>query len=1094
MELIDENSNIGDLPSGTDFMSLLQNLPYPLGLCRVLDDKSALAMLEGNHAFTTMAQCELDELSGKLIHEVFPDFPVQYFHTIYQAAESKQTVNSEAVFIQNRFMTLTAIPCRNNIICLSFNEIYTVASAEAAERKLNRKQSLRGIAKSGCWEVDYQNGHIYCDKELHDLFGFPRDMHIDMDFIRSRIHPEDMFKTERNYIKAIKNNTDFSIVHRFLDQDDRVKHIVQRGATEYDQDMNPRRTVGIAYDVTELKEVEQDLEKSNRILHAVIDSTHKLLAGNDVDAAIAHSLESLCFAIGVTRAYIYNIKDNSGGHYKCYLAHEWTRPGYPALADILGSKNFALKSQSIINNLLNNQVTLLHTHAAPGDCKPLMESAETISLAGFPIIIDNALRGFIGIDDCESQREWSTAEIDVLKLFAETSGLILERREHESELEKAVKRAETNEALLLKSESRQRSLLKALPDMIFIYSSKGYFLDYSVTDNNEMKMAPEEFIGRHVSGFLPEAVAVKKLDSISKVLDSGLPEFYQYEMDINGELIVFDARMVPYGNDATMEIIRNITEQKRMQYALESSENKFKLLFDRMISGAALFEPEFDKKANKWCYRFIDANTSYGKMNSLTRQQLAGRYIDEVFPAMESSWLEVLHEMAHSGNPKVFELFHSDNGKHYHCSAFRPENDKNYFCVIFSDLTAQKQFETELIKAKEKAEESDRLKSSFLSNMSHEIRTPLNTIVGLANLMAENELTQKEKKEYAALINQSSNQLLNLISDIIDIAKIESGQLTLNKNNVYINSVMEKLYDIFSSKLKRINKSRISLDYIRTIKNEDACIYTDETRLTQILTNLLDNAVKFTREGAIEFGCELDIKANELVFFVKDTGSGIAPEKQKIIFERFRQADDSFTRTHNGNGLGLAICKNLTDIMGGRIWLASEPGAGSCFSFTLPYVKKDETPSQKIKRLAVYTADVHYSWPGKTVLIVEDTPTVQFYLKRILEIANIKCLIAANGEEAIELCSSNQHIDLVLMDIQMPVMNGFDATRQLKELDPYLPIIAQTAYAFTTEMEKIASCGCDDCIVKPIKKDILMAKLVKYFGPSAPRIDYKFKS
>ncbi len=965
-------------------------------------------------------------------------------------------------------------------------------SREKLGRIQRRLRELNTVAKSGYWEVDYRNGNITCDQELYDLFGYPVDIQLDLDFIRSRIHSDDIFNTERAFIKAIKENTDFNILHRFYDSRGCIKHIVHRGTTEYDENMRPRRTIGMAYDITELHEAQMELEKSNRILHAIITSTHKLLEHSEIQQAFSESLKALCAALDVSRAYVYLVTELDSGALDCRYAYDWTSPDVINLAELSGKGDYVIYDPEIIRNLHHNKATVLDLSTVPEEHRDLMIRCETKSLAALPVFINNRLHGFIGIDDCKNMRHWGNAELTILKLFAETSGMIIERREREIKLEETVKRAENNEALLLKSETRLRSLLKTLPDMIFIYDKHGYILDYSVTDTSDLVATPEEFLGQHLSKILPDHVSELKTGNIRQSLAIGDTCHYQYELDIDGDIRLFDARMVPYGSDTTMEIVRNITEQHRIKSALESSENKFRLLFDRMISGATLFEPEFDKQLHKWRYRFIDANSSYEQMNGIERERFIGHFIDDIFPEMESSWLDVLHEVAHNGNSKVFELYHSETGKHYHCSAFKPEPTQNYFCVIFNDLTAQKKFEIDLIKAKEKAEESDRLKSSFLSNMSHEIRTPLNTIVGLSNLMAENDLNRDEKGEYAALINQSSNQLLTLITDIIDIAKIESGQLSLNKSNININALLEKLYDIFSAKLHRKNQTNIDLITRSNLNDVDATVFTDETRLTQIYSNLLDNALKFTSQGIIEFGYELDIESNELICYVKDSGTGIAPEKQDIIFERFRQADDSFTRKYGGTGLGLTICKNLCDLMGGRIWLTSEEGNGSCFSFTLPYVRKDETPSQKIKRLAVHSENAMFSWPGKTVMIVEDTPTVQFYLKRILELANVKCLIASNGQEAVEYVEEGNSVDLVLMDIQMPVLNGFDATRKLKELDPYLPIIAQTAYAFASEMEKIAECGCDDCIVKPIRKNQLLKKLSTYFGPSVPVIDYNF--
>ncbi|MDK2909424.1 MAG: hypothetical protein PWR20_991 [Bacteroidales bacterium] len=251
------------------------------------------------------------------------------------------------------------------------------------------------------------------------------------------------------------------------------------------------------------------------------------------------------------------------------------------------------------------------------------------------------------------------------------------------------------------------------------------------------------------------------------------------------------------------------------------------------------------------------------------------------------------------------------------------------------ELEKRKQIEAELIKAKEKAEESDRLKSSFLSNMSHEIRTPMNAIIGFSELLAEENITPEEKAEYYELITVNANILLNLINDIIDISKIEAGQLEILPEPVLVNELLSSLYDVYTNELKVRKKTRISLELVMP-GPDDLFVIADSIRLSQVITNLMINAIKFTNDGYIRYGYELREDLKQIHFFVKDTGPGISPEKKEIIFERFRQAEEGLNRRYEGAGLGLFICNNLVNMMGGKIWLSSELGRGSTFWFSLP--------------------------------------------------------------------------------------------------------------------------------------------------------------
>jgi len=401
------------------------------------------------------------------------------------------------------------------------------------------------------------------------------------------------------------------------------------------------------------------------------------------------------------------------------------------------------------------------------------------------------------------------------------------------------------------------------------------------------------------------------------------------------------------------------------------------------------------------------------------------------------------------------------------------------------DITEQKSLEYELMKAKNKAEESDRLKSAFLANMSHEIRTPMNGILGFAGLLKEPMLSGEEQLEYIDIIEQSGNRMLNIINDIVSISKVESGQMEVSIKETNINEQIEYIYTFFKPEAE---KKGIKLYVKNSLHSKKTIIKSDREKIYAILTNLVKNALKFTHTGIIKFGFSPKTKgeSSELEFYVKDTGIGINPEHQKFIFERFRQIDDSLKRNYEGAGLGLAISKAYVELLGGKIWVESKQGIGSTFYFTIPYNREsqsdDNTPNIKSADSAKYHVDPEV--PRFKILIVEDDETNLKLITATVKTFCNKILKAKTGIEAVEACHNNPDIDLILMDVKMPEMDGYEATRLIRQFNNEVIIIAQTAFALTGDREKALAAGCNDYISKPYGKSLLMSLIEKHFKNS----------
>jgi signal transduction histidine kinase len=385
--------------------------------------------------------------------------------------------------------------------------------------------------------------------------------------------------------------------------------------------------------------------------------------------------------------------------------------------------------------------------------------------------------------------------------------------------------------------------------------------------------------------------------------------------------------------------------------------------------------------------------------------------------------------------------------------------------------------EAELRKAKKEAEESDKLKSAFLANMSHEVRTPMNGIMGLAHLLANPDIDNATQQEYVNLILSSGNVLISLLDDIMDVSRIEANQVVASKDDFQLNELIKDLHGFFSTELEVMGKKVLELSYKLALDDASSMINTDRVKLRQVLVNLLSNALKFTDTGRIEFGYQLQ-QDQSLLFFVSDTGIGISHEKQKRIFERFVQADDSLSRHFGGSGLGLSICQGFVDVLGGKIWVESSTNQGAKFYFTLPDVNQSGKIADKPASQGLTASD--RNWEDKTILIVEDDQINYQLLEVVLKRTGVNLLHAVTGMDAVRYCEEQPKIDLVLMDVQLPEMNGFEAIKLIKQNQPNIPIIVQTANSMNEEKTRADEAGCQGFMTKPISLNKFMSEVDKF--------------
>jgi len=402
--------------------------------------------------------------------------------------------------------------------------------------------------------------------------------------------------------------------------------------------------------------------------------------------------------------------------------------------------------------------------------------------------------------------------------------------------------------------------------------------------------------------------------------------------------------------------------------------------------------------------------------------------------------------------------------------------------VSIRDITIHKQAEEELIRAKEIAEQADRLKSAFLNNLSHEIRTPMNAILGFSAFITDPDLLPEDRADYSGHITSGCTNLLGIIDNLVDLAVIESEGLEPNISECRINIFLESIKDEFLEQ-EQHHMENILFTLSPANTEDEFTILIDQARLKQVLNNLLKNAIKFTEYGFIEFGYTLG-KPGVVEFFIHDSGTGIPADKLHSIFDRFIKLEEFHTRRYSGTGVGLTISKKLVEFLGGAIRVESTVGEGSLFTVSLPLSLPEPdtiTSSTKPEQLKGVAID----WTGKRILVAEDTESNFQLIEYLLKKTNVEILWAKNGKEAVEKCTNGVKIDLILMDIQMPVMDGFTATEQILKMGKQIPIIAQTAYALSHEKEEIMEAGFSDLLTKPIHASDLMEKISQVFEKSS---------
>ena len=695
---------------------------------------------------------------------------------------------------------------------------------------------------------------------------------------------------------------------------------------------------------------------------------------------------------------------------------------------------------------------------------------------------------------------------------------------------KNLREAEANNALR-ESELKYRSLIENSDDAVYCVNEEGEYQFTNLFFSSVFDKTPDYFIGKTLWDVFNKENADTRYKVIKRVFQTGISESSEVKAELPQKTLIFLATYCPIKDEKGKVILilthaTDITELKKPQKELE----ELIALNSNIINSARSGIIVYDKNLR---YKIWNPFMEY--LSGVSASDVIGKHPLDVFPFLEENGVFANLEKALKGeivDTIDFPFEFTKTGKKgwiSDCNAPIRDSDGKIFGVIGTvhDITDRKSREEEAERAKmraeesekeiqqlyyelqsveeetmasneelkattdslvqtnieleqamKKAEEGDRLKSAFLSNMSHEIRTPMNGILGFTELLKKPNLTGEKQRQFIDIIEKSGKRMLNTINNIVDISKIESGMMKVYTIDSNINEQLQFAYSFFKPEAE---KKGLQLTLRCGLPADRAVIKTDNEKLYSVLFNLLKNAIKFTENGLVEFGYDLmesnlserQQKDYYLQFFVKDTGIGISKNQQETIFDRFIQAESGDTRVFEGTGLGLSIAKSYIEMLNGRIWVESDPGKGSIFYFILPFtsVSIDE---RELKEMV-------YKKPIKKlkVLIAEDDVISRELLQMQIEELCKEILYAENGVDAVEICRNNPDIDLVLMDIQMPIMFGYEAATKIRQFNKDVIIIAQTAFGFSTELEKAISAGCNDYVSKPINYPALIEKIKK---------------
>lgn len=1039
-------------------------------------------------------------------------------------------------------ISVSAIKDKNNKTVNTIGIITDITERRNNEEKLKLSEArliaAQAVAKVGSWETDLTYSNIIWSKENAKIFDLESDVdEITLEKFLKLVHPDDRTLVETTFVHSIKTNTINSLEHKIITPKGIEKIVEERWEILRDNKGIPYKAVGTCQDITERKLTENKLIENEYRLQTIlsaepecvkiVDAQGNLVSMNQAGLEIIEA-DSPDQVIGkpILNLIAPEYKKSFAEMHQRILKGESAKLEFEVIG-LKGGRRWLETSAvpfqdgrnivqlAITRDITDRKLTEEKLRTNKNILRAVLDNVPIgiwmMQSDGKMLFVNKVFCNSVGITEEQFIEvphyvELYPPEIAEACIASDNEAFAREGfyvtneklyftdgKIHDLEITKKKIIDEQNgtisligimqditerkiaEETLRESEEKYRGLVENSPDGIVIYiDDKIAFINDEGVRMLKAK-SYKEIVGRHVFDFIhPDNLSsiLQRMEEV--VMDNNASATVEERfIDINGVPFDVEIKAIPtiYNHKPGVQVIvHDITESKRSQEKIRQlsqavEQSPVTVVITNTEGEIEYVNPKFTETTGFSFEEVIGKNPRILKSDYTTPEEYKKLWNTL---AQGDEWHGEFH------NKK------KDGSLYWESASISPivnsQGKTTHYIAIKEDITNRKEIQKELIKAKEKAEESDRLKLAFLANMSHEIRTPMNGILGFTELLKEPKLSGEEQQEYINIIEKSGKRMLNIINDIISISKVESGQVEIVMTETNVNEQIDYIQTFFKPEAKQ---KGIQLQVSKQLSPKSTFIKTDREKLYAILTNLVKNALKFTSEGSIEFGCE--IKDNKLEFFVKDTGLGISESQKKIIFERFRQANETISRTHEGSGLGLAISKAYVEMLGGKIWVESEEGKGSTFYFTLPYNSKSEFE----KTVTLEKADTEIKEKNNIknlkVLIVEDDAISKLLITIAIKPFSKEIIKVSTGLEAIETCRNNPDIDLVMMDINMPEMGGYEATRQIREFAKDLVIIAQTANGMQGDRENAIAAGCTDYISKPIDIKTLGKLIQKYF-------------
>jgi PAS domain S-box-containing protein len=932
---------------------------------------------------------------------------------------------------------------------------------EAEDRLRTNQERFALIAegnRDGLWDWDIQTNEVYFSPRWKQMLGY-QDHELENSFAiwTELMHPDDQSEVMQRLQAALTGElAPYEVEFRLRHHDGSYRWILARASVAHAADGTPVRMAGSHSDITERKQSEAALYRRDAILTAVGSAAEQFLGTANLAEGMQVVLAQLGQATGVSRVYVFENEPGGDGDLLVSQCYEWAAPGTDPQID-----NPDLQRLSYEETGLGRWMEY-HSQGIPiyGDVRDfpdgerdILEPQDIISIVTVPIFVGAEWWGFIGFDECRVEREWTVAEIDVLKAAAGIIGAALHR--------------DRAGQALRESEQRFRDVTNAAGEYIWEVDAQGTYTFLSERITRVLGYPVSEVIGQSPFVFMPPAEAERIGAWFHEVVERKEPfrDLEHRSVTRAGEVVWQQVSGLPMLDSAGQVVGYrgtglDITERKQAEEAQRASEERLRAIISNapMVLFAIDHQGIFTLSEGSGLYKLgIEPGSSVGS-SVFDLYHDRPDILEDIERALAGEVFTVMRDIG----PISFQIWYTP---------MHNEHDEVVGVIgVSTDITERRMAERALQQATQAAEAANRAKSVFLANMSHEIRTPLNAVIGMTGLLLDTELTS-EQRDYAETVRTSGDALLSLINDILDFSKIEAGRMELEMQPFDLRDCVEEALDLVAAQaaVKRLD---LAYQFAEVTPNT---LLGDVTRLRQVLVNLLSNAVKFTRHGEVIVNVtsqELWDNRHNVTIAVRDTGIGIPPERIDRLFQSFSQIDSSTTRTYGGTGLGLAISRRLIELMGGDISVESTPDVGSTFYVSFP---AEAVP--RIQR--AYLRGIVPDLENQRLLVVDDNETNRTILHRQTQMWGMQTFTVASAIEALAWLRGGNQCDLAVLDMQMPEIDGVELARLIHE-DPAfagLPLVLLSSLGQQPELRRSGLFAAT--LTKPIKASQLYDTLMR---------------